>query len=155
MPHPLLPALESLACRVADTTGFRVVDAQIQTHSHPCIVLVQLRTGDGGDVTLDDCAAFSGALGEAMEAEALLSEAYVLEISSPGLSDALVEDRDFHSFRGFPIEVRFRDSDGTESTRAGLLLERDDAFLHLNVRGRRQRIPRQDVLAVSLTRPSE
>jgi glutamate synthase domain-containing protein 1 len=94
-------------------------------------------------------------LGEAMEAEALLSEAYVLEISSPGLSDALVEDRDFHSFRGFPIEVRFRDSDGTESTRAGLLLERDDAFLHLNVHGRRQRIPRHDVLAVSLTRPSE
>ncbi len=132
-----------------------MVEAQIQTHRHPYIVLVQIRTGDGADVTLDDCAAFSGALGEAMEAEELLSEAYVLEISSPGLSDTLVEDRDFHSFRGFPIEVRFRDSSGAECTRAGLLLERDDAFLHINVRGRRQRIPRHDVLTVSLTRPSE
>jgi ribosome maturation factor RimP len=155
VPPPHRPPLETLARRVADTTGFRVVEAQIQTHRHPCIVLVQIRTGDGGDVTLDDCAAFSGALAEAMEAEELLSEAYVLEISSPGLSDTLVEDRDFHSFRGFPIEVRFRDSSGAECTRAGLLLERDDAFLHLNVRGRRQRIPRQDVLTVSLTRPSE
>ena len=117
---------------------------------------MQLRLADGGDVSLDNCAAFSGVLGEALEGSDLLEEAYVLEISSPGIGEELKDDRDFRSFRGFPVEVHVHDAKtGGELKREGLLLERDETTVHLNVRGRTVRVPRNEVIAVRLTTPTE
>ena len=113
-----------------------------------------MRKGDSSDVNLDDCAHFSQAFGEALEASELITGAYVLEITSPGLGDVLQQDRDFRSFRGFPVCVRQRDAKGGEIQREGTLLGRDADAVELNLRGRIQRIPRCDVLEVRLTSPS-
>ena len=156
MPHPLIPDIQSLASQVAEASGFRVCGVQLLTHRIPMTLQVQLRLADGGDVSLDNCAVFSGLLGEALEAGNLLEEAYVLEISSPGVSEELNDDRDFRSFRGFPVTVHHRDaSTGQETNREGLLLERDETTVHLNVRGRTIRFPRSEVLSVRLTTPTE
>ncbi|MEY4430828.1 MAG: hypothetical protein RLZZ533_764 [Cyanobacteriota bacterium] len=156
LPHPLIPDVERLASQVATAAGYQLCGIQLLTHRIPMTLQVQLRLADGGDVNLDDCAAFSGVLGDALEADGLLEEAYVLEISSPGISEELSEDRDFRSFRGFPVCVRYRDAKtGAEAEREGLLLERDDDSVHLNVRGRTVRLPRPTVISVRLITPSE
>ncbi len=153
MSHPLIPQLQSLAEPVAEASGLEIVGVRIHTHRIPLTVVVELRPVGGGDVNLDTCAAFSGVLSESLEASDLLPEAYVLEISSPGIGEELTEDRDFRSFRGFPVEVCFRDPKGTESRREGLLLERDEQAVQLNIRGRTSRIPRADVLSIRLVTP--
>ncbi|MCP9849183.1 ribosome maturation factor RimP [Cyanobium sp. Morenito 9A2] len=155
MPHPLHAELEALASQLAGEAAFELCGLQVQTHRVPMTLLVQLRPAGGGDVSLDDCARFSGLLGEALETAALLDEAYVLEISSPGVSEELRDDRDFRSFRGFPVAVTVHDGQGGEQRREGLLLERDEQAVHLNVRGRRSRIPRSEVIAVCLTAPEQ
>jgi ribosome maturation factor RimP len=156
LPHPLLPELQHLASQVADRAGYQVCGLQLLTHRIPMTLQVQLRLADGGDVSLDNCASFSGLLDEALEAAELIQDAYVLEISSPGVSDELNDDRDFRSFRGFPVVVRYRESKtGVEAERDGLLLERTDEQLLINVRGRTVRIPRSDVISVTLTAPQE
>ena len=114
---------------------------------------VQIRHSSGADVSLDDCAQFSGVLGAALETSELLNEAYVLEISSPGIGEQLATDRDFQTFRGFPVEVTHRDLDDVEHRLDGLLLERDDESLQINIRGRIKRIPRNQVIGVRLTSP--
>jgi ribosome maturation factor RimP len=156
LPHPLIPDLESLAQQVAQSAGFQACGVQLLSHRIPMTLQVQLRLADGGDVSLDDCAAFSGVLGEALEASDLLEQAYVLEISSPGISEELNDDRDFRSFRGFPVVVRYRDAKtGAEASREGLLLERDETTLQLNVRGRTVRFPRSEVISVRLISPTQ
>lgn len=156
LPHPLIPDLHTLASQVAESAGFQVCGLQLLTHRIPMTLQVQLRLADGGDVSLDNCAAFSGVLGEALEGSDLLEEAYVLEISSPGIGEELKDDRDFRSFRGFPVEVHVHDAKtGGELKREGLLLERDETTVHLNVRGRTVRFPRNEVIAVRLTTPTE
>jgi ribosome maturation factor RimP len=156
LPHPLIPDIETLASQVAHAAGYQVCGAQLLTHRIPMTLQVQLRLADGGDVTLDQCAAFSTQFGDALESSGLLEEAYVLEISSPGIGEQLNDDRDFRSFRGFPVTVHCRDGQtGAESERDGLLLERSETHVHLNVRGRTVRIARGDVIAVRLTTPSE
>lgn len=155
MPHPLIPQLERLAAPLAEAAGYALVGVHIHTHRLPLTLVVELRRADGGDVNLDDCAAFSGVLSEALDSGDLLPEAYVLEISSPGIGEELTDDRDFHSFRGFPVEVHCRDAQGAEVRREGLLLERDATAVHLNIRGRTSRIPRSDVISVRLTTPKE
>jgi ribosome maturation factor RimP len=153
VPHPLLPDLERLVTPLAEASGLAVTGVHIQAHRLPLTLVVEIRHADGRDVNLDDCAAFSGVLGEAVEAGELMTEAYVLEVSSPGIGEELLEDRDFRSFRGFPVAVSFRDAKGMETTREGLLLERDDQTVQLNRRGRISRIPRQDVISVRLVTP--
>ena len=156
LPHPLIPDLQSLASQAADAAGFRVCGVQLLTHRIPMTLQVQLRLADGGDVSLDNCASFSGLLDDALEAAGLIEEAYVLEISSPGIPETLSDDRDFRSFRGFPVCVRYRDAKtGAEAEREGLLLERTDDSVQINVRGRTIRLPRADVIAVRLTTPTE
>ena len=154
MPHPLLPDLESLATDVASSKGFDLCGIQLLTHMSPMTLEVQIRHSSGADVSLDDCAGFSGVLGDALEASTLLTDAYVLEISSPGIGDQLSSDRDFQTFRGFPVEVHHRDQDDSEQRLEGLLLERDADTLQINIRGRIKRIPRDGVISVRLTSPS-
>ncbi len=153
MPHPLLPNLETLATDVAASKGFALCGIQLLTHMSPMTLEVQIRHSSGADVSLDECAGFSGVLGDALEASTLLTDAYVLEISSPGIGETLSSDRDFQTFRGFPVEVVHRDRDDTEQRLEGLLLERDEDTLQINIRGRIKRLPRDHVLSVRLTSP--
>jgi ribosome maturation factor RimP len=125
----------------------------VHTHRLPMTVTVLVRRADGGDVTLDECAALSGPLGEAIEAAELLQGAWTLEVSSPGIGEDLRSDRDFISFRGFPVAVTHRSAGAGEAIREGLLIGRDDQVVRLNVRGRIVSLPREEVLAVRLVSP--
>ena len=154
VPHPLTAELERLACATAAVAGLEVRGVEVLTHRIPMTLRVLVQRADGTDVSLDECAAFSGPLGEAIEAASLLESTYVLEISSPGIDEELRSDRDFESFRGFPVEVLKDDRAKGPLTRlAGLLLGRDDEVVLLNQRGRTVRIPRQSVRQVRLTAP--
>jgi len=150
---PLTAELLLLAQPVADACALELVTIQIQTNRVPLSLQIQIRKADGGDVTLDECADFSAAISEVLDVSERLPEAYVLEISSPGIGEVLADDRDFHSFRGFPVEVRFQDSKGAAIAREGLLLGRDDQSVSLNLRGRTSKIPRADVQSVRLITP--
>jgi ribosome maturation factor RimP len=150
--HPLLPPIEILASATAELQGLEVVSVCLHTHRQPNALVIALRHRGGGDVNLDDCAAFSQEIGEALEREELLPGAYVLEITSPGLDDDLEDDRDFRSFRGFPVRVRCREGE-LETEREGSLLGRDDSVVEINQRGKILRIPRDTVIEVRLITP--
>lgn len=148
------PELEALAAAATTAAGFCMVGLHLLSHRLPMTLQVMVQRADGSDVSLDDCAALSAPLGEVIEASGLLTGAYVLEISSPGIGEVLHSDRDFRSFRGFPVAVLHRDAKGVEQRSEGLLLERDEAAVHLNKRGRPKRIKRCDVISVTLITPS-
>jgi ribosome maturation factor RimP len=120
----------------------------------PMTVQIQIRRSSGDDVTLDDCAGFSAPMGEALENSALLTETYVLEISSPGIGERLQTDRDFQTFRRYPVDVIHRDTEGTEQRHSGTLIERTDNHLKISVHGRIKQIPRDSILSVELASPT-
>jgi ribosome maturation factor RimP len=143
-----------VAASTAAAHGFELANVQVLTHLQPMTLQFQIRRADGDDISLDDCARLSAPMGEALDDACLLTEAYVLEISSPGIGDQLQTDRDFQTFRSYPVEVIYCDDSGRKLLQQGSLLERDDAHLHLNVRGRIKRIPRPAVISVQLASPS-
>jgi len=153
LPSP--EAIAQLARSTAQPLGLEVRGVQLLAHRIPMTVQVLVQCSDGSDVSLDQCAGLSGPLGEALEASELLLQAYVLEISSPGIGEELLSERDFSSFRGFPVEVLQRGADGGERPRQGLLLGRDEQMLLLNDRGRTLRIPRSEVVRVRLITPQQ
>ena len=154
MPHPLLHDLKDLASATAVDHGFELADLQVLAHMQPMTVQIQIRRSSGDDVTLDDCAGFSAPMGEALENSAVLTEAYVLEISSPGIGERLQTDRDFQTFRRYPVDVIHRDTEGTEQRHSGTLIERTDNHLKISVHGRIKQIPRDSILSVELASPT-
>ena len=154
MPHPLLPDLEDLAAATAVDHGFELAELQVLAHMQPMTVQIQIRRSNGDDVTLDDCAGFSAPMGEALENSAVLSEAYVLEISSPGIGEQLQSDRDFQTFRRYPVDVIQRDTEGTQQRHSGTLLERTEDHIKISIHGRIKQIPRDSVVSVELTSPT-
>lgn len=154
MPHPLLPDLEDLASATAVEHGFELADLQVLAHMQPMTVQIQIRRSNGDDVTLDDCAGFSAPMGEALENSAFLSEAYVLEISSPGIGEQLQSDRDFQTFRRYPVDVIHRDTEGIQQRHSGTLLERTEDLIRISIHGRIKQISRDSVISVELTSPT-
>lgn len=59
-----------------------------------------------GGVTVDDCAAVSREFSDLLDAKDVVPEAYVLEVSSPGLNRRVRKKEDFSRFAGRKVEVR-------------------------------------------------
>ncbi|EHA60454.1 Ribosome maturation factor rimP [Synechococcus sp. WH 8016] len=154
LPHPLLPALKELASATAVGHGFELADLQVLAHMQPMTVQIQIRRSSGEDVTLDDCAGFSAPMGQALDNSAVLSEAYVLEISSPGIGERLHSDRDFQTFRRYPVDVIHRDTEGTEQKHSGTLLERTEDHVKISIHGRIKQFSRSSIISVELTSPT-
>ena len=67
--------------------------------------------------------------------------AFLLEVSSPGLSATLTTDLDFTAFKGFPVVATTTEPFKSKTRWEGTLVGRDEEFLSLNLKGRSQRIP--------------
>jgi ribosome maturation factor RimP len=149
MTHPLIPDLLHLATPIAENLGLEVVDIVFQTNKRPPVLRVDIRNL-GGDTGLEDCEQMSRALETALDSQEILPEAYVLEISSPGISRQLSSEREFQSFKGFPVIVTGQDSQGKPQEWRGKLQGRDEQSIYLNQKGRSLSIDRTTVISVRL-----
>jgi ribosome maturation factor RimP len=149
MTHPLIPSVLELASPIASQLHLEVVDAVFHTHQNPPILRVDIRNLST-DTGLDDCERMSHALETALDAASIIPEGYVLEVSSPGVSDTLSSDRDFRSFRGFPVLVTTQQPFQGNTQWIGNLVGRDDETVRVTQRGRVIAIPRATVAQVQL-----
>ncbi|WP_320663793.1 ribosome assembly cofactor RimP [Prochlorococcus sp. MIT 1223] len=153
--NSLVIDLKDLVNRTALDKGFEVIAVELHTHQNPMTIQVQIRPQGGGDVSLDDCALLNTPISDALDQSKLLQNPYILEISSPGLPDLLTTDRDFETFKGFPIEVSFIDDQESEVKKNGLLHEKSKDELKINSKGRVTIIPITSVIKVQLTTSKE
>ena len=59
-----------------------------------------------GGVNIGDCEAVSRALSDALDREDFIEDAYILEVSSPGLGRTLKKDRHLEKSLGEEVEIR-------------------------------------------------
>ena len=59
-----------------------------------------------GGIMVDDCENVSRELSDLLDEKDFIDEAYILEVSSPGLGRALKKERDFEKSLGKEVEVR-------------------------------------------------
>jgi Uncharacterized protein conserved in bacteria len=59
-----------------------------------------------GGITVDDCEIVSRALSELLDAEDYIPDAYILEVSSPGLGRQLKKEKDFARSIGEEVEIK-------------------------------------------------
>ncbi len=149
MTHPLIPQIIDLASPIVQEMGLEVVDVVFQTNKRPPILRLDIRN-PSSDTSLDDCERVSRVLESTLEETAIIPGAYVLEISSPGISPYLSSERDFIAFKGFAVKVTTNPPYLDKKEWQGRLQGRDVDAVYLNCKGRAIAIPDALVTQVQL-----
>ncbi len=142
--------LEALLEKVANQRELEIYDLNIQTNQNPIVIEITIRKTNGDNISLDDCVLFNTPASDEIEKSNLLNCSYVLEISSQGVSDELTSDRDFTTFKGFPVNVELNQKNSKIKFLNGLLYEKTNDYLAINIKGRIKKIPFDEVLKISL-----
>ena len=142
--------LETLMQRVSNAWGFELCSLNIKTNQNPIVIEIIIKKANGDDISLNDCALFNNPASEEIENSNLLNCSYVLEISSQGVSDELTSERDFKTFKGFPVNVQLNQKNSKLKFLNGLLYEKSKDYLAINIKGKIKKIPFDEVLKISL-----
>jgi ribosome maturation factor RimP len=110
----LLEEIRVLAEKQLKDEGHFVVDVIASMRQHPKKLIVIL-DGDNG-ISIDDCAELSRELSAVLDESNLVSEAFVLEVSTPGLDQPLKTRRQYVKNTGRSVKVKTK-----EKTIAGKL----------------------------------
>ena len=143
--------LETLLKKVANEQDLEICGLNIQTNQNPIVIEITIRKTNRDDISLDDCALFNTPASEEVENSNLLNCSYVLEISSQGVSDELTSERDFKTFKGFPVNVELNQKNSKIKFLNGLLYEKSKDYLAINIKGKIKKIPFVEVLKISLS----
>tara|TARA_Y100001968_G_scaffold271599_1_gene263329 strand:+ start:116 stop:583 length:468 start_codon:yes stop_codon:yes gene_type:complete len=142
--------LEELLLKIAKDLNYEICSLNLLTNHNPLKIKIIITKIDGKDITIDDCSSFYKPVTDAIELSKLINCRYVLEISSQGVSDELTSNRDFKTFKGFPVKVELNQNNSKIKNLNGLLYEKSKDYLAINVKGKIKKIPFEEVLKVSL-----
>ncbi len=142
--------LEIILQKVAKEYDFEICSLDIKTNQNPIILQITIKKTNGNDISIDDCSKFNTPASNEIENSNLLNCSYVLEISSQGVSDDLTSERDFKTFKGFPVNVELNQKNSKIKNLNGLLYEKSKDYLAINIKGKIKKIPFNEVLRISL-----
>ncbi len=147
----LTDQIEKLVQPILDDNGYELVDLEYQREQRGWVLRFFLDK-DGG-INLDDCAAASREISSLIDVENIISTAYNLEVSSPGIERLLKKANDFERFSGKLAKIKTMDAIDPDSsgknrkTFIGILsgFEEDNVLLILKKNPAVVRIPLQQI----------
>ena len=95
---------EALLKPITDRMGFELWDVEYVKEGSDYYLRAYI--DKEGGITIDDCVDVSHALSDVLDAEDFIEDAYILEVSSPGLFRTLKKDKDFERSIGRMVEVK-------------------------------------------------
>lgn len=102
-------------------------------------------------VTIEDCEKVSRALSDALDREDFIPDAYILEVSSPGLGRQLKKDRHFEKSLGEKVEVKlFEALDGVKELEGVLQAYDQKKIVIMDGSGRETELERNKIAQVRL-----
>jgi len=104
-----------------------------------------------GGVTIDDCEMVSRALNDKLDEEDFISDAYILEVSSPGLGRKLTKERHFQNSMGLEVEIKTYKPIDKQKEFVGILTAYEKGAVTIKMDGTDKRFEKEDVANVRLT----
>ena len=95
---------EELIVPIIEENAFELVDVEYVKEAGTWYLRAYI--DKPGGITVDDCELVSRAFEVRLDAEDLIDEAYILEVSSPGLGRPLKKEKDWARAVGQDIEIR-------------------------------------------------
>lgn len=86
-----------------ENSGFEIVDIKISGGNKFTIQIFIDK--ENGNVTLKDCEVWSDKVGAFIDMNEIITQAYILEVSSPGVDRIIKKEKDFKRFIGKEVKI--------------------------------------------------
>ncbi|MFN4024596.1 MAG: ribosome maturation factor RimP [Hyphomonas sp.] len=124
--------LLALVRPVAEGLGMEIVRLRVQGGRRPHLQIMAERAG-GAPTDVEDCARLSRAMSPTLDAADPISDAYTLEVSTPGIDRPLTRPGDFARWTGHAAKIELaRPMDGRRRF-VGVITGEDEAGVHLEL----------------------
>lgn len=103
-----------------------------------------------GGITIDDCEIISRALEVKLDETDPIDEAYILEVSSPGLDRVLKKDKDFIRYRGHVVDVKLYKAINKQKEFTGELVDFSEDTVTIAIDGVNTEFERSKIAMIRL-----
>ena len=144
----LLQEVRKVVEPILQSQGYELVDLEYQRESRGWVLRICLDR-EGG-ITLDDCTGVSHEVGAVLEVKDVIPNAYVLEVSSPGLTRPLKKPEDFIRFRNQLVKIKLYQPLNGRRNFKGTLLGLEGETVRVEVEGQAFDIPLLSIAKANL-----
>lgn len=95
---------EELILPIVEANGFELVDVEYVREGGSWYLRAYI--DKEGGITVDDCEIVSRAFSDRLDENDFIEDAYILEVSSPGLGRPLKKEKDYRRSMGKELEIR-------------------------------------------------
>ena len=139
---------EALIMPVLSENNFELVDVEFVKEAGNYYLRAYI--DKEGGINIDDCELVSRRLSELLDENDFIPEAYILEVSSPGLGRQLKKDKDFVRENGKEVDVKlFKAVDGVKEF-SGVLAGFNEKEIIINIDGKDVPYDRDNIAKISL-----
>ncbi|MDY3302841.1 MAG: ribosome maturation factor RimP [Clostridia bacterium] len=146
-------AVKQTADLYAQQNGCFVYDVEFKKEGADYVLRVILDVEDDSDggVSIDMCENVSRALSDELDVSDPIPQAYVLEVTSPGIDRELKRESDFKRFAGRNIDIGFyKPYNGSKSVTAKLI-GADGGNITVEIDGEQKQIDKKDTSSIRLS----
>ena len=140
---------EELLLPIAEANGVEIYDVEYVKEGSDFYLRAYIDKPEG--VNINDCENVSRALSDALDAKDFIPDAYILEVSSPGLGRTLKKDRHLEKSIGEEVELKLYKPVDKCKEFVGELIRFDDKEIVIMVDGAEKNFDRSDIAIIRLT----
>ncbi len=141
---------EEFLSSIQEQKKFEVVDVEFVKENNEYYLRIFADMDKEGGISIDDCVEISRLLSDWLDKEDFISEAYTLEVSSPGLGRTLKKDRDLIRENGKEVEIKlYKPLNGSKEF-CGILRSFDESGITIEIDGVESTFARKDISLVRL-----
>ena len=115
---------EELLLPIVERHGFELVDVEYVKEAGTWYLRAYI--DKPGGITVDDCADVSREFSDILDEKDYIDDAYIFEVSSPGLGRPLKKEKDFKRSLGEEVEIRTYRAIDRQKEFIGILVSYDD-----------------------------
>ncbi|MDO4765757.1 MAG: ribosome maturation factor RimP [Eubacteriales bacterium] len=149
MKKNIVEIVEQMLEPIMEENKYELVDVEYLKENGQWYLRVYADKENG--ITIDDCEIISRALEVKLDAEDPIDEAYILEVSSPGLDRVLKKDKDFQRYMGYSVDVKLYKAINKQKEFTGILEAFNDENITIDVDGQEMVFERSKIAMVRLT----
>lgn len=137
-----------LVTPIIDAGGYELVDVEYVKEGSDYYLRVY--ADKEGGITIDDCVDISRALEGRLDEKDFIEDAYILEVSSPGLTRPLKKEKDFKRSIGKLVDVKLYRAVNGQKEYEGRLNGYDEETVQITVNDEDVTINRNDISMIRL-----
>jgi ribosome maturation factor RimP len=101
--------MKEIVKQIVEDNGFKLYDIEISEENEHKYYRIYIQKEDGSSVNLDECAEINRIISPIFDVEEPMSEAYFLEVSSPGIERPLKKLEHYKNSIGEKVKITMTD----------------------------------------------